>query len=96
MLSKELIELANRVCKQKAEEQTIELKAAHEGCPKRLYDSLSSFSNQDSGGILLFGIDESRIIKLLVSMTRKTFKKQSQSSASRWRLLSPQNLPLLK
>ena len=26
--------------------------------PKRLYDTLSSFSNQDSGGILLFGIDE--------------------------------------
>ena len=27
-------------------------------CPKRLYDTLSSFSNQDSGGVLLFGIDE--------------------------------------
>lgn len=25
---------------------------------KRLYDTLSSFSNQDSGGVLLFGIDE--------------------------------------
>ena len=65
MLSKELIELANRVCKQKAEEQTIELKAAHEGCPKRLYDSLSSFSNQDSGGILLFGIDEKQDYKIV-------------------------------
>ena len=58
MLHEELIELANRVCKQKAEEQTIEIKAAHLDCPKRLYDTLSSFSNQDSGGILLFGIDE--------------------------------------
>lgn len=65
MLSKELIELANRVCKQKAEEQTIELKAAHEECPKRLYDSLSSFSNQDSGGILLFGIDEKQNYKIV-------------------------------
>lgn len=65
MLSKELVELANRVCKQKAEEQTIELKAAHEGCPKRLYDSLSSFSNQDSGGILLFGIDEKQDYKIV-------------------------------
>lgn len=27
-------------------------------CPKRLYDTLSSFSNQDNGGVLLFGIDE--------------------------------------
>lgn len=59
MLSEELIELAKKVCNQKAEEQTIELKAAHVDCPKRLYDTLSSFSNQDSGGVILFGIDES-------------------------------------
>lgn len=58
MLIEELIELANKICKQKAEEQTIELKSAQTGCPKRLYDTLSSFSNQDSGGILVFGIDE--------------------------------------
>ena len=43
---------------QKAESQTIECKAAHVDCPKRLYDTLSSFSNQDSDGVLLFGIDE--------------------------------------
>lgn len=60
MLPNELIELANRICKQKSEEQTIELKAAHDGTPKRLYDTLSSFSNQDSGGIIIFGIDEAK------------------------------------
>lgn len=43
MLIEELIELANKICKQKAEEQTIELKSAQTGCPKRLYDTLSSF-----------------------------------------------------
>ena len=59
MLTEELIELANKICRQKAEEQTVELKTAHLGCPKKLYDTLSSFSNQDSGGILVFGIDES-------------------------------------
>ena len=58
MLIEELIEFANRICKQKAETQTTELKAAHTDCPKRLYDTLSSFSNQDSGGVLVFGIDE--------------------------------------
>lgn len=58
MLSEELVELAKKVCRQKAEEQNIEVKAAHNGCPKRLYDTLSSFSNQDPGGIILFGIDE--------------------------------------
>ncbi len=44
----------------KAETQTLELKAAAQGCPARLYDTLSSFSNQDEGGTLLFGIDEQR------------------------------------
>ena len=58
ILPNELLELANSVCKQKAESQTVECKAAHVDCPKRLYDTLSSFSNQDSGGVLLFGIDE--------------------------------------
>ena len=59
MLPAELLELARAVCRQKAESQTLELKSARGGCPKRLYDTLSSFSNQDGGGVLLFGIDES-------------------------------------
>ena len=58
MLEEELEKLAIRVTIQKAESQTIELKSAHQGCPTRLYDSLSSFSNQDEGGVILFGIDE--------------------------------------
>ena len=58
MLTEDLLELVNATVHQKTEGQTLEVKAAHEGCPKRLYDTLSSFSNQDSGGILLFGIDE--------------------------------------
>lgn len=51
-------ELIQRVQGMKCESQTIELKAAHDGCPKRMYDTLSSFSNQDMGGTILFGIDE--------------------------------------
>lgn len=58
MLPEELLELAEQVCREKSEGQTIEIKAAHVDCPKRLYDTLSSFSNQDMGGIILFGIDE--------------------------------------
>ena len=60
MLSDELVDLVKRICRQKAEEQTIELKAAHLGTPKRLYDTLSSFSNQNEGGIIVFGIDEAK------------------------------------
>ncbi len=58
MLYEELIDLANATMKQKAEGQTLEVKAAHVDCPKRLYDTLSSFSNQDAGGIILFGLNE--------------------------------------
>ncbi len=59
MLQEELVELAKKISKQKSEGQTLEVKSANRGCPKRLYDSLSSFSNQDQGGIIVFGIDES-------------------------------------
>lgn len=60
MLTEELLDLVRQTVRQKAETQTLEVKAAHVGCPQRLYDSLSAFSNQDSGGILLFGVDESK------------------------------------
>lgn len=60
MLQEELIELANQVRQFKAEVQVVEVKAAHKGCPKKLYDTLSSFSNQDSGGTLIFGLDENQ------------------------------------
>ena len=42
----------------KSETQTVEVKSAHLGVPK-VRDTLSSFSNQDDGGIILFGLDES-------------------------------------
>lgn len=58
MLTEELIALAKTVQAQQAESQTTEVKAAHDGCPTKLRDTLSSFSNQNSGGILLFGLDE--------------------------------------
>lgn len=60
MQTKELIELAKKINELKSESQTIELKAAEFGCPKKFYDTLSSFSNQDDGGVIIFGIDESK------------------------------------
>lgn len=58
MTKEELVTLADQICTNKAEEQTIEVKAAEGGCPQRLYDTLSGFSNQDMGGIIVFGINE--------------------------------------
>ena len=58
MQSEELLALVAKVQKHQCEMQTIEAKAAHVGCPSRLFDTLSSFSNQDDGGVILFGVDE--------------------------------------
>lgn len=58
MQENELKELVKRIISKKHESRNIELKAAEHGCPKKLYDTLSSFSNQDDGGIIIFGIDE--------------------------------------
>lgn len=58
MLQEELLELASYIGRIKAETQSVEVKAAHKGCPRHLYDTLSSFANQDGGGTILFGLDE--------------------------------------
>lgn len=59
MQQEALLKLIKDIKLLKTESQTIELKSALHGCPTRLYDTLSSFSNQDEGGIIIFGIDES-------------------------------------
>ena len=58
MQEEALKRIVNEIRQQKTEKQTVELKLAQHGCPTRLYDTLSSFSNQDDGGIIIFGIDE--------------------------------------
>ena len=58
MLVNELVNMLSIIRRQQAESQVCELKKAHDGCPRRLYDTLSSFSNQDTGGTIIFGIDE--------------------------------------
>lgn len=58
MVETELKQLLTQIQDRQCEEQTIEVKSARGGCPEKLYDTLSSFSNQDSGGILVFGLDE--------------------------------------
>ena len=58
MTIEEFKEKLNLIQKMKCESQFLELKSAGKGCPKRLYDTLSSFSNQDDGGIIIFGVDE--------------------------------------
>ena len=63
MTNEELIEKLELIQKFKCETPTLEIKSAEQGCPKHLYDSLSSFSNQDDGGIIVFGVDEMQNFK---------------------------------
>lgn len=58
MVEKELHDLIWSIQTRGCEEQITEVKAAHGGCPEKLYDTISSFSNQDSGGTFVFGLDE--------------------------------------
>ncbi len=58
MTTDELLEKLELIQKLKCETPTLEIKSAEQGCPKHLYDTLSSFSNQDDGGIIIFGVDE--------------------------------------
>ena len=60
MTSEELLQQLKNIQNIKCETQTLKLKSAEKGCPTRLYDSLSSFSNQDSGGVIVFGVDEAQ------------------------------------
>ena len=65
MTNEELLQQLKFIQNMKCETQTLELKSAEKGCPTRLYDSLSSFSNQDSGGIIVFGVDEAQALQLM-------------------------------
>ena len=56
-MTSELEQLVRSTVKNRCETQTLEVKAAAQDAPK-VYDSLSSFSNQNEGGIIVFGIDE--------------------------------------
>lgn len=58
MVEKELHDLILQIQTRGCEEQTTEVKSAHRGCPEKLYDTISAFSNQNSGGTFVFGLDE--------------------------------------
>lgn len=58
MVEQELRELIEQIQTRGCEEQTTEVKAARGGCPEKLYDTISAFSNQNTGGVFVFGLDE--------------------------------------
>lgn len=63
MVEQELHNLIVQIQLRNCEEQTTEVKSAHKGCPEKLYDTISAFSNQDSGGVFVFGLNEQENFK---------------------------------
>lgn len=58
MIEKDLEELVQRIQSLGTELNNVEVKEAHLGCPHKLYDTISAFSNAQGGGIILFGLSE--------------------------------------
>ena len=67
MLESELVTLVKNIQSVRSESNRIEIKAAAKGCPK-VRDTLSSFSNQSGGGVIVFGIDENENYNLLFTV----------------------------
>lgn len=65
MNHEELGKLVDEVQKRQSEFDHVEVKAARGGTPKRLYEPLSAFANRTGGGVLLFGLDESKDFSIL-------------------------------
>ncbi len=59
MIDIEIQDIIKSLQTAKSEINNIEVKAAKEGCPKKLYDTISAFSNK-SGGTIIFGVDEEK------------------------------------
>lgn len=58
MTDTELKNLVKKIQSFQAEFQTIEVKRAEGGVPEKLFDTLSAFSNQNDGGVIVFGLYE--------------------------------------
>ena len=86
MTEEELLEKLEFVQEMKCETRTLELKSAATSCPKRLYDTLSSFSNQDDGGVIIFGVSEEEGYKEVGVYDPMIYRRRSMSNACRWSL----------
>lgn len=83
MTTEELYDKLKLIQKMKCETQNLELKSAEQGYPKRLYDSLSSFLIRMMVALLFLELMRNKIIKKLVFMMLRTFKRKLTSNACR-------------
>jgi ATP-dependent DNA helicase RecG len=60
-----LRQLVTEVRQWQSELDNVEVKTARGGIPKRLYESLSAFANRPGGGVVLFGLDETKAFAIV-------------------------------
>ncbi|MEQ8226300.1 MAG: RNA-binding domain-containing protein, partial [Candidatus Eremiobacterota bacterium] len=65
MTREELLQMISDIHQFQSELDDVEVKLAHGGTPKRLYESLSAFSNQPAGGVILLGLDEKQKFEII-------------------------------
>lgn len=91
MTREELQQLITEVQQSQCELADIEVKSAHGGTPQRLYEPLSSFANRTEGGVILFGLDESRNFEIVG--VGNAHRLQEEISHLAWADMEPQIHP---
>lgn len=92
MQSEELVALVEEIRQQRSERQNIELKEAGKGFPHRIYDTLSSFSNQDMGGVIIFGVGDKPAYNVVGVYNLEDAQKKIMEACSQ---MEPKVRPLL-
>lgn len=89
MTDKELNILVKKIQSFQAGFQTVEVKRAEGGAPEKLFDTLSSFSNQNDGGVIVFGLYEKNGFEITgvsdVQMLQKKVMEQCEQMEPRIR-----------
>lgn len=91
MTREELQQLITEVQQSQCELADIEVKSAHGGTPQRLYEPLSAFANRTEGGVILFGLDESRNFEIVG--VGNAHRLQEEISHLYWTDMEPQIHP---
>ena len=91
MTREELQQLITEVQQNQCELADIEVKSSHGGTPQRLYEPLSAFANRSEGGVILFGLDESRNFEIVG--VGNAHRLQEEISHLAWSDMEPQIHP---
>jgi ATP-dependent DNA helicase RecG len=78
MTNAELKKLIADIQRRQTELDSVEVKTARGGTPKRLYEAISAFANRPGGGIILFGLSESDDLRLSESEIFTSCRRKSR------------------